>query len=179
MISWASYLRNFTERYDAILPDLLKDGALEFNGGPILGPVAHKYPRSAPWRCDWGAMFPDGMYFRVKETFDRVKTPFAGLGMRVHFSFHYGLAHTRLVRGFPEINPRAIPSPPVADLRIDMEVNKAPHIHVHSPEHIWQDSVSGFDIQEADMFSFLEAVRNHRDNRTIPLVDLLGIKVLD
>jgi hypothetical protein len=176
MTVWTSYFRWFQERYDAIKDDFLKDGATEC--GPVLKPTEPHHPKSAPWRADWAVKFPDGKYFRVKESYKRLTVyPNVGNGEREHFSFHYGLAHKDLdARGFPKSNPAA--KPPVADLRVDIDKDLRPHIHVGSVKHIYQDHVEGYVIKDADMFAFLEAVREHRQTKK-PLTELLNIKVLD
>jgi len=180
MVTWTEYKRWFSEHYNHLVTDILKDGAVECNGGASLKATSPTFPNSAPWKSDWAVRFPDGKYFRVKETYRRLKAPNAGLGIRNHFSFHYGTAHAESDdKGFPKIDRNLIPPPPVADLRIDIDQSLIPHIHVNSEEHLGQDRVEGFQIEDADMFAFVEAVRDHRRDPQQSLIDLLGIRVLN
>jgi hypothetical protein len=173
MMRWDEYLKWFTERYDDLKKDLLEPGSSECNGGPILTPKPG-LPPSAPWKADWAVVFRDKKYFRVKESFNRVGYPYVGAGRRVHFSFHYGQAHPSFdADGYPET--RATDTP-VADLRIDLDGRLVPHIHVNSPEHIDQTRVDGYSIIDANMFSFLEAVAEHRRTKE-PLTSLLKITI--
>jgi hypothetical protein len=171
---WESYKTWFTQRYDKIVSDLLEPGAVECNGGPIVTPTVAWFPKEAPWRTDWAIIFTDGKYVRVKESYRRDGSP--GSGVREHFSFHYGVAHPEMdARGFPKSNPKD--NPPIADLRIDIDKSLIPHIHVNSPEHLGQAQVEGFSIQDAEMFEFLEAVRDHRKTGDA-LTDLLKIRLI-
>jgi len=175
MIRWPEYRKWFEEHYDALKDDLLEPGSVECNGGPLLRATPKPLPPRAPWKAEWGVIFKDGNYFRVKECFNVLGYPHAGAGIREHFSFHYGKAHTRLhTDGYPQMR---LSDTPVADLRIDTDKHRDPHIHVNSIDHITQDRVSGYSIKSADMFVFLEAVREHRKTKA-PLTDILKIKVL-
>lgn len=163
----------FTGLYDELKSDLLEPGHIEC--GPILEPKDRKFPMSAPFGVDWAVRYGDGHYFRVKETFNRMGRPTPGLGQREHFSYHYGKAHSLVdTDGFPITRGADIP---VADLRIDVDRRLDPHIHVNSPEHLTQDRIQGYSIKDADMLSFLKAVRRHRKDKA-PLDELLGIKIL-
>lgn len=174
MIRWEDYLKQFTEGYDTLKPRLLESGSKECNGGPILTPRLTPKPE-APWKAEWAVIFLDGKYFRVKECFNRKGYPHSGAGEREHFSFHYGKAHQNLdTDGYPDI--RAADTP-VADLRIDLDRNRMPHIHINSEEHIPENRVSGYSIRDASMFQFLEAVAEHRRTKE-PLTALLRITVL-
>jgi len=175
MVSWVRYSREFSEQYDLLKADLLEPGCRECCGGPTLKATDTNYPEAAPFRSEWGIVFSDGYYFRVYESFARMGAPNTGLGKRRHFSFHYGKASDKLdFDGFPEVRK---PDTPVADLRIDLDRHNKPHIHLLSPDHIYQDEVCGYSIQDADMFSFLRAVIEHRRAaKTLP--ELLGIEVL-
>ncbi len=167
----------FEEHYDAIAPIFLLDAAYECNGGPTLTCTDPNHPRSAPWKAEWAVVFSDGKYFRVKECFKRLPAPHKGYGEREHFSFHYGNRHPEDdARGFPKTAPRD--QPPDADLRIDIDSRLVEHIHVGTKEHISQRRVKGLTIRDANLFTFLEAVLEHRQTGT-PLVDLLQIQVVD
>jgi hypothetical protein len=175
MIRWPEYLKRFEEQYDALKNDLLKPGAIECNGGPVLRPSLIRGSQQAPWKAEWAVLFPDGNYFRVKECFNRKGYPNSGAGIREHFSFHYGKAHPNLSPdGYPDTRAK---DTPVADLRIDTDFHRDPHIHVNSEEHLTQNRVIGYSIQDADMFKFLEAVRDHRKNKDA-ITELLNIKVI-
>lgn len=120
-------------------------------------------------------VFDDGYYFRVYECFQRMGAPQAGLGIRQHFSFHYGKANAKFgPDGFPETQT---PDTPSADLRIDIDRYLKPHVHINSREHIRQNRVDGYSIKDADMIEFLMAVIQHRKTKQ-PLHELLNIKVL-
>jgi hypothetical protein len=171
---WADYRRWFIEHYDALKGDFLVSGS-ECTGGPLLRATPRPLPPRAPWKAEWGIIFDDGNYFRVKECFNALGPPNSGAGVREHFSFHYGKAHRNLGRdGYPVM--RAADTP-VADVRIDIDRNHDPHIHVNSTEHVPQRRVLGYSIQNADMFQFLEAVRDHRKTKE-PLLKLLNITVI-
>jgi hypothetical protein len=176
MITWHAYVAWFTPQYDALMPELMELGSTEYNNGPILSPKDRKFPRSAPFGVDWAMFFPsDNKYFRVKECFNRVGWPNAGLGVREHFSYHYGTPHLLLdFDGFPVTQD---PETPFADLRIDRDATLDPHIHLNSGEHIYQDRVQGYSIEKADLFEFLKAVSEHRKTGT-PIHELLNIKLL-
>jgi hypothetical protein len=175
MTQWPLYLKRFQEEYEHLKGDLLELGSVECRGGPLVKPTDMRHPNEAPWRVDWAVVYPNGKYFRVKESFRRYGFP-QGSGKREHFSFHYGVPHPDCdARGFPKSRPDD--NPPLADLRIDLDKDLKPHIHVHSGEHIYQDRVVGFDIENADKVLFLEAVIQHRKTG-VPLTELLKIKVL-
>ena len=171
MIRWPVYRKMFAERYNLLKGDFLVSGAVECKGGPSARSTLGK----APWRVEWGVIFGDGYYFRVKESFRVMGYPHPGAGERAHFSFHYGKAHPELdVDGYPR--KRIADNPPVPELRIDLDRNRKPHLHVGSKAHIYQHRIDGYTIEDAEMFRFLEAVRDHRKSKT-PLLDLLGIRI--
>jgi hypothetical protein len=173
MISWGDYSSWFRSQYVLLTPELLEPGSIECNNGPTLG--ATSQPRQAPWIVDWAVIFKDGKYFRVKESFRRLGYPNSGYGERQHFSYHYGLAHPTLdSAGFPGTDGPSIPN---ADLRIDLDKNRKPHIHINSPAHIEQHRVQGYSIKDADMIQFLKAVIEHRKSN-VALRQLLNIRVL-
>jgi hypothetical protein len=177
MARWQEYLREFRALYAALSPDLLEPGAVECNGGPDLRCTDPRFPNKAPWRMDWAVIYGDGKYFRVKESFKPVGCASSRVGEREHFSFHYGTAHLELdQRGYPHTMPTM--NPPVADLRVDLDKNLVPHIHVGSRVHLLQNSVQGYDIGNASVRDFLEAVRQHRKNPAELLTKLLNITVV-
>jgi hypothetical protein len=162
MILWAEYVKWFTGHYDVLKLDLLeaKD---------------RRFPASAPFGVDWAVLFEDGNYFRVKETFNRMGRPRVGMGVREHFSYHYGRAHPNVdAEGFPLTQEH---DTPVANLRIDVDRRLDPHIHVNSTDHIPQTRVSGYTIRDADMIAFLKAVIRHRKTKE-PLHEILQITIL-
>jgi hypothetical protein len=172
MISWSQYVKDFTELYDSLKTELLETGCVEC--GPFLQPKERKYPASAPFGVDWAVIYQDGHYFRVKESFNRMGRPQAGLGKREHFSYHYGVAHTdQDADGFPLTQD---PATPPAHLRVDVDGRLDPHIHILTEDHIPQARVSGYSIANADIETFLQAVAKHRKDGT-PVHELLGIKV--
>lgn len=174
MTQWPLYLKRFQEEYDRLKGDLLEVDSVECRGGPLIRATDKRYPNEAPWRIDWAVIYPNGKYFRVKESFRRYGSP-SGSGRREHLSFHYGKPHPEFdALGYPKSRPAD--NPPVADLRIDIDKDLKPHIHVKSIEHIYQDRVVGYDIENADMIVFLEAVIQHRKNG-VPLTELLKIEV--
>jgi hypothetical protein len=173
MIRWAAYSEWFRDHYDVLKYDLLEPGCIEI--GPILEPKDRRFPRQAPFGADWAVLYDDGYYFRVKEAFNRMGRPQSGMGLREHFSYHYGRAHPRVdAEGFPLTQE---PDTPFAELRIDVDRRLDPHIHVNSPDHITQDRVHGYSIKDADMIAFLRAVVTHRKSKE-PLHKLLGITIL-
>lgn len=174
MMWWHDYLNWFTVNYDLRKNDFLETGK-ECGLGPELRPTRGRLALAAPWRSEWGVVFDDGYYFRVKESFNVIGRPNVGAGLREHFSFHYGRAHaSQDSRGYPLMRE---PDTPPADLRIDIDGNLDPHIHLDSVDHIPQSRVQGFSIRDADMFAFLDAVRNHRKTGET-LAELLNITVV-
>lgn len=175
MVRWADYRKTFVEHYAALKGDLLAHSLTEFNGGPLLKATPVPPPPRAPWKVEWGVLYDDGYYFRVKECFNALGYPYRGAGVREHFSFHYGKAHPKLHRdGYPHMKAH---DTPVAALRIDNDRNLTPHIHLNSAEHIYQERVIGYSIRDADMYDFLRAVAKHRNTKE-PLHELLGITIV-
>lgn len=173
MMFWRDYVDWFTGHYDVLKVDLLEQGSMEC--GPILEAKDRKYPASAPFGMDWAIIYSDGKYLRVKEAYNRMGRPNIGAGVREHFSYHYGVAHPeRNADGFPLTQA---PNTPAAELRIDMDRRRDPHIHLNSEEHIPQERVQGYSIKDADMIEFLKAVAKHRQTKE-PLPKLLNITVL-
>lgn len=166
MTSWASYLDRFQKEYAVLKTELLKDCSEEI--GPFLRPTAT--PGEAPWLLDWAVIFSDGNYMRVKESFRRCGQPHSGLGQRLHFSYHYGLAsQDRDASGFPDINNSH------NILRID-EDRYGPHLHTKSEDHIPQERVMQYNIHEADPFQFVKMLIEHRKSGE-NLLELLNITV--
>jgi hypothetical protein len=126
---------------------------------------------------DWAVIFSDGKYFRVKESFKPIGYASSRVGEREHFSFHYGTAHPQLdPRGYPHTKPNM--NPPAADLRVDIDKNLIPHIHVGPENHLLQNRVQGYDIRNASVADFLEAVRQHRKTPAESLTKLLNITIV-
>jgi len=172
MILWQAYLNLIQTQYELLKGELHEPDHVEI--GPILEAKDRKFPASAPFGMDWAVIYSDGKYFRVKESYNRCSLPSIGAGRRAHFSFHYGGACPRRdSEGFPLTQE---PDTPHADLRIDLDY-RGPHIHVGTPEHIPQDRVKGYTIQDAAVEMFLRAVAKHRKTGE-SLTDLLGIKVI-
>ncbi len=163
MIRWPEYSQQFQELYDSLKGRILEHDAQEC--GPFLTTTA-KHPSVAPWRLVWCIIFSDGNYMKVKETFSRCPAPYVGVGQREHFSFHYGpTPRGRDSFGMPTSNNHRD-----GIIRIDKheisstQTNKIPkaHLHLNGEQHIPQERVQGFLIEEAKVGNFVEALINHR-----------------
>ena len=117
-------------------------------------------PNKPPWQLKWTVKFSDGKFLRVTENWFRRRThgSIGGVfGTREHFSFPNGRANPICdADGHPE-RSNAFP----AIFRIDCD-RHGPHLHFMGEDHIPQNRVSNFRIQDADPFQFFRAVLSHR-----------------
>jgi hypothetical protein len=120
-----------------------------------------RIPVSPPWSMDWAIRFPDGYYAYVYERWfpsGLFKPGSSREGRREHFSFHYGPTNPVFKpNGIPERDKINYP----AIIRIDRD-RRSPHMHFHGEQHIEQTRVSGFTIEDADPFAFIQAVLDYR-----------------
>jgi hypothetical protein len=124
--------------------------------GPFNIPTLKGRP---PWNMDWCVRFPDGKHFNIKERWWPRPIRYGGRGYRQHFAFHYGeTSPLSDARGFPikdNSNFRTI-------IRIDSDAYN-PHLHFHGQDHIGQEKVRGFNLSDAEPFTFVQAVLQHRE----------------
>lgn len=145
--------------YEKWLTDQVAGIALE-QGCVGIGPYATPTvtPNKPPWQMEWTVIFPDGLYFRVKENWFRRGSHLGGGGYRKQFSFHYGPAN-------PATDAEGLPMPSAAypaTIRIDQDDRIGPHIHFEGEDHIPQRRVRNLRISDADAFDFIRAVIEHR-----------------
>jgi hypothetical protein len=123
--------------------------------GPLHVPTALTKP---PWNLDWCIRFSDGKHIKIKERWWPRSARLGGLGYRKHFSFHYGeLNPVSDMLGFPVRDSVNYPG----IIRIDSDTYE-PHMHYNEEDHINQNRVQGFNISDADLFNFINAVLLHR-----------------
>jgi hypothetical protein len=132
--------------------------------GPLLRPTVA--PNSPPWNMDWAIKFPDHHYAYVYERWYASGPALPGrsrFGYREHFSFHYGPTNSILkANGIPERDKVVCP----AIIRVDCDKH-GPHLHFHGEaDHIDQAKIEGMVIQDADPFTFMRAVLEHRAKGT-------------
>ncbi|HEX3659792.1 MAG TPA: hypothetical protein VHU89_00050 [Acidobacteriaceae bacterium] len=128
-------------------------------------------PDLPPWSMELFIRFPDGMYSRVWEQYDRAAgTP--SHGQRLQFALHYGPTPANVdVRGLPLWR-----SEDRCELRIDLDTWHGPHIHFGGEDHITQNRVKRLDIRTMTPIVFLRGIMEHRSTqRTLP--EVFGFEV--
>jgi len=125
---------------------------------------------------DWAVFFPDNTFAYVYERWIQLPGPLASIGKkghRQHFSFHYGFANSlRDKRGIPKRDNVHYP----AVIRIDLDKFN-PHLHYLGENHVQQDRVVGMTIANADPFTFMRAVLEHRKTR-VDFHEILKFEVI-
>jgi hypothetical protein len=138
-----------------------------------VGPLWNVTPVSRPpWQVNWCVRFTDNKHLKVKESWSPRSLRLGGRGFRRHFAFHYGdLNPASDANGFPLRDPTFLTT-----IRIDTDAYGA-HMHYEGRDHIYQQNVQGFNISNADLFEFIEAVQQHR-NTGDPFHKILNFTVL-
>ena len=128
-------------------------------GAEQLGPLLRLPPSPYRWRLEWVIQFSNFKYIRICENW----SPKTGGGShRNHYSFHYGdTPALRDSKGWPKYHH----TEPVV-LRIDMMHPQDFHLHFDGKNHIPEDAVSGLDFRGLTLFTFLQAVIQHRETGT-------------
>ncbi len=119
-------------------------------------PLEINVATSVSWHLRWYLEFSDNKYIRVAERYEKF-AQMIGLSRRVNVALHYGEIVNRAGDGLPGY----LASDPV-DIRIDDSCG-AIHLHylAQNPHHP-NASVEGLDLDDMDMFTFVNGIFKHR-----------------
>jgi|SRR5712664_19529 len=122
------------------------------------------------WHLRWYLEFSDNKYVRIAERYEKF-SKMMSLSRRINVAYHYG----EITRRGPDSLPGHLASDPV-DMRIDDSCG-AIHLHYNSQNpHHPNDAVKGLDLDDLDMFGFVNGIFKHRANQK-PLHVVFGFKV--
>jgi hypothetical protein len=122
------------------------------------------------WHLRWYLEFSDNKYIRVAERYEKF-SKMMGVSRRVNVAYHYGQIVNKGADGLPGY----LGSDPV-DIRIDDSCSPI-HLHYNSQDpHHSNDSVKGLDLDDMDMFTFVNGIFKHRANKK-PLHIVFGFKI--
>jgi hypothetical protein len=120
-------------------------------------PPGKSRPAMPPWIMDWAVLYPDGMHFRVKETYRPALPPLSAHGERLHFCYQYGATTGTDRKGMPHTLSDAD-----TVIRLDQD-QFGPHMHYKNKNHVKQEALTGkLILADAEVFAFIEAVETHR-----------------
>lgn len=133
-------------------------------------PLDIKVATSESWHLRWFLEFADNKYIRVAERYEKF-AKMIGMCRRVYVAYHYGKIVNRDSNGLPGY----LASDPV-DIRID---DSCGPIHLHynaqNPHHP-KDAVVGLDLDDMDMFMFVNGIFKHRAKKK-PLDAVFKFKI--
>jgi hypothetical protein len=122
------------------------------------------------WHLRWYLEFVDNKYIRIAERYENF-AKLVGASRRVYVAFHYGEIVNRGSDGLPGHKP----ANPV-DIRIDDSCSPI-HLHYKAPNpHHPNDSVEGIDLDDMDMFTFVDGIFKHRSKKK-SLDAIFGFKI--
>ena len=136
--------------------------------GPFVRPTVE--PGEPPWSVKWLLFFKDDKYLRLNENYYRRSSHSGGGAHRAQFSFHYGNIPPKRYGSLAWQKEEQV------DLRFDLDGRIGPHIHFNGEDHILQSRVSGIQVTDQTMFTFIEGIRMHRQSGA-PLETVFGFKV--
>jgi len=136
--------------------------------GPFIRPTAE--PGKPPWSVKW-LIFFKGKYLRLNENYYPKSSRSGGGAYRAHFSFHYGNIPPKTGEGSLTWQGEE-----QVDFRVDLDARIGPHIHFKGENHLPQSRVSGLQIDDQTMFTFINKIQDHRKSGT-PIETIFGFKV--
>jgi hypothetical protein len=127
-------------------------------------------PTLDSWHLRWYLEFANNKYIRVAERYEKF-SKMIGVSRRVYVAYHYGEI---VMRGSDNL-PGYLPADPV-DIRIDDSCGPI-HLHYSAPNpHHSQVSVQGLDLDDMDMFTFVNNIFKHRLTKK-PLDTIFKFKI--
>ncbi|MGH9740877.1 MAG: hypothetical protein ACRD51_00850 [Candidatus Acidiferrum sp.] len=129
-----------------------------------------KVATSVSWHLSWLLEFTDNKYIRVAERYEKF-AKLIGVSRRIYVAYHYGEIVNRNMDGLPGY----LSADPV-DIRIDSSCSPI-HLHYNAPNpHYPNDSVQGLDLDDMDMFTFVNGIFKHRSTKK-PLDKIFKFKI--
>lgn len=133
-------------------------------------PLDIKQATQVSWHLRWYLEFTDNKYIRVAERYEKWPN-MLGLSKRINVAYHYGDIARRTSDGLPG----HLGKDPV-DIRIDDSCSPI-HLHYNSQNpHHPDASVKGLDLEDLDMFTFVNGIFKHRAKKK-PLHVVFGFKI--
>ncbi len=133
-------------------------------------PLDIKVATSVSWHLRWFLEFTDNKYIRIAERYEKF-AQMIGLSRRIYVARHYGQIVSRSDDGLPGY----LPADPV-DIRIDDTCGPI-HLHYNAPNpHHPQASIEGLDLDDLDMFTFVNGIFKHRSTNK-PLDRIFKFKI--